>query len=177
MRLTRLPFAALLIITGCASPSQEPTPEPLPSESDNVYNDLRSMALSASVPGASPSGALMELGLGDATATLVVIADGATSLYLSNGGGIIGAGEHDSVREVSTRFLRTAGGLASRMETTTARPLPSSGHVRFYLLSDGEVRTAEAQESVLAGGSHPLSALYAAGQDVLTSVREAEGRQ
>ena len=71
MRLTRLPFAALLIITGCASPSQEPTPEPLPSESDNVYNDLRSMALSASVPGASPSGALMELGLGDATATLV----------------------------------------------------------------------------------------------------------
>jgi len=41
---------------------------------------------------------VMETGYPEAVASLVVVADGTTSLYFSNGGGIIGAGEHSSVR-------------------------------------------------------------------------------
>lgn len=176
MASIRSALAALLAITGCASqqPGSEASSD---AEGSNPYNDLRDMALAASVPGVSPPSALMELGLGDATATVVAVADGATSLYLSNGGGIIGAGEHEPVREASAEFLRTAGGLASRMEPTTDRPLPSAGHVRFYVVTADGVRTAEAEEAALAGGSHPLSALYAKGQDVLTAVREADSRR
>jgi hypothetical protein len=37
---------------------------------------------------------LMETGLADACYTLVAVADGSASLYFSNGGGIIGGGEH-----------------------------------------------------------------------------------
>lgn len=40
-------------------------------------------------------GVLMETAYPDAVVTLVALADGTTSLYFSNGGGIIGAGAHD----------------------------------------------------------------------------------
>ncbi|MHB8971456.1 MAG: hypothetical protein ACYC3X_09105 [Pirellulaceae bacterium] len=43
------------------------------------------------------------------------IADGTTSLYLSSGGGIIGAGEHDSVRSPASALLRLTQQYASAM--------------------------------------------------------------
>ena len=52
-------------------------------------------------------GGLMETGYPRAVATLVVVADGSTSLYLSNGGGTIGAGQHARVRSASAEFMRS----------------------------------------------------------------------
>ena len=43
-------------------------------------------------------GILMETGYPEGVATLVALGDGTTSLYFGNGGGVIGAGEHDRVR-------------------------------------------------------------------------------
>ena len=39
----------------------------------------------------------MDMGTRNATATLVGLADGTTSLYLSTGGAVIGGGEHPQV--------------------------------------------------------------------------------
>src|SRR5689334_18418012 len=50
-------------------------------------------------------GALMELGYPTGIATLMALAEGTTSLYFSNGGGVIGAGEHGAVREAAEAFL------------------------------------------------------------------------
>src|SRR6185436_11866145 len=50
-------------------------------------------------------GAIMELGYPTGIATLLSIAEGTTSLYFSNGGGIVGAGEHANVREAAEVFL------------------------------------------------------------------------
>ena len=41
----------------------------------------------------------------ESVASLVSIADGTTSLYFSNGGGIIGAGQHQKVRDASARLI------------------------------------------------------------------------
>jgi hypothetical protein len=49
---------------------------------------------------------LMETGYDKAIVSLVAIADETVSLYVSNGGGIIGAGQHESVREAARRLDR-----------------------------------------------------------------------
>ena len=80
----------------------------------NVYVGLRQQILTLAPAtvrlAASPQhphvyGGLMEMGIGDAVATLVVVADGTTSFYFSTGGGIIGAGAHETVKGPSKAFL------------------------------------------------------------------------
>jgi hypothetical protein len=65
----------------------------------------RALAVAALELGLAPTaarprvwGVVMETGHAEGGATLVVFAEGTTSLYFSNGGGIIGAGEHAIVR-------------------------------------------------------------------------------
>lgn len=50
--------------------------------------------------------ALMEMAVSSATVTLVAVADGATSLYVSTGGGVIGGGHHETVRAAYRKFPR-----------------------------------------------------------------------
>jgi len=119
-------------------------------------------------------GAIMELGLpSGAVATLVVFADGTTSLYSSAGGGILGVGQQRGVRGLSDAFLRAAQRANGVLEDAPAEdfPFPSPGRVRFYLRTNGGVRTGEAGEEELKGGRHRLSALFNAGQSVLDEVR------
>jgi hypothetical protein len=118
-------------------------------------------------------GSVMELGLpSGAVATLVVFADGTTSLYSSAGGGIVGSGSQRTVRRASDEFMEAATAAASRGFADAAEsPLPAPGRVRFYLRTTGGLRTAEAGEAELKAGGHALSALYTAGQAVLAQVR------
>lgn len=50
-------------------------------------------------------GAMMEMRMGNADVSLVAVAEGSTSLYFSNGGGIIGGGEHERVRAANRKLL------------------------------------------------------------------------
>ncbi len=116
-------------------------------------------------------GALMETGYEPAVASLVVFADGSTSLYFSTGGGVIGAGEHAQVRVAALAFLEKSEALLSNLTTTTETPLPGKGRVRFYVRTFTGIRTAEAGEQELAQGRHALSSLFFAGHDVIAEVR------
>src|SRR3982751_5386812 len=46
-------------------------------------------------------GVLMELGFAKGVATVVGLADGTASLYLTSGGGVLGAGTRESVRRAA----------------------------------------------------------------------------
>jgi hypothetical protein len=116
-------------------------------------------------------GVLMELGMERGAATLVALADGTTSLYLSTGGGVIGAGEHASVRAATLRLCDSAAGMAGAVPAAHSFDLPDHGRVRFYFLTTSGVRTAEAAESQLAEGKHSLSPLFRLGHDVIAEVR------
>jgi hypothetical protein len=116
---------------------------------------------------------LMETGYPEAVASLVTIADGTTSIYFSSGGGIIGAGEHQSVREASARLIALVDAHLDELEPTSAHPLPSEGRVRFYARTFDDLRTAEADEEMLGEGRHPLSPLFHAAHEVIATVREA----
>ena len=118
-------------------------------------------------------GILMETGYPEGVATLVVFADGSTSLYFSKGGGIIGAGEHDSVRAKHGAFFEEAEARLSAFKPATNSPPPKPGRVRFYVRTYRGTLTSEADEDDLGYKRHSLSKLFHAGQAVISAIREA----
>jgi hypothetical protein len=118
-------------------------------------------------------GVIMETGYPEAVATLVVLGDGTTSLYFSNGGGVIGAGEHDAVRAAGEILLSSAEEYLDGFIVVTATPFPGVGQVRFYLRTFIGTLSAEANEEDLGEGRHTLSPLFHAAHSVIAAVRES----
>ena len=116
-------------------------------------------------------GVLMELGFRDAVATLTAFADGSASLYISSGGGVIGAGEHKPVREEAERFLDIAQQHLAEFEPASETPVPREGRARFYVRTFQGTLTAEADEGLLGNRLHQLSPVFLAGHAVLTQMR------
>jgi hypothetical protein len=150
--------------------------------SSDVFEGLRSMALGvdpgsirtpADEPWSGAAMAAMELAVDGATATVVAIADGTVSRYLSSGGAVIGAGEHAAVRAEAQRFRTVVADSRGLLARTVDFPLPAPGQVRFHARVGDDRFTGVATEAALRGGRHALSPLYAAGQDLLTEIRLA----
>jgi hypothetical protein len=145
-----------------------------------IYEGLRGQALglaSAGVEGI-PSEALllavlMDWAIDDAVVTLVGVADGSTSLYFSNGGGVIGAGRHAQVAEATRHFLEVAVSAPDAFAQVDDVRLPEPGEVQFVLVTRAGLARAGATEAELRE-SHPLAPLYTVAQDVVTQVRLAE---
>lgn len=154
------------------------SPQPRPAAAE-VYLRLRQQVLtlepgSIGLDSASPNpvwGVLMETGHPEAVVTLVAIADGSVSLYLSHGGGFIGMGQHEGPRTASRDLLSAAPTFLEHARQTCEFPLPEPGHTRFYFLTFDGTYTAEAGEDDLAHGQHPMSPLFAKAQDVITQMR------
>jgi hypothetical protein len=146
--------------------------------------DLRELALSftpadfgvASAPDRSRVfGALMESTHPEGTATLACFADGATSLYFSGGGGLIGAGEHATVRVAATAFLTSVEAHVFQFAAAAAespRPFPPVGSTQFFVHTYSGLLTTVVDDAQLGTDHHPLSTVFAAGQGVITAIRE-----
>jgi hypothetical protein len=154
-------------------------PKPTPAE---MSRKLREQALSVTAADlnlapieARPHvwGVLMELGYPEAVATLAAFAEGSVSLYISTGGGIIGAEEHPSVREASERFLSIAQRHIADFEPAAETPPPKPGRTRFHVRTFNATLTAEADEQDLGHGRHKLSPVFHAGHAVITEMRLA----
>ena len=85
--------------------------EPVQGQVADVYKGLREQILrlrsdkvGAKVAEGKPVAVMMEMGLREAVSTLVAVVDGTTSLYFSNGGGMIGLGPIDSVEKLRSIF-------------------------------------------------------------------------
>lgn len=116
-------------------------------------------------------GALMETGYPAASATLVALADGTTSLYLSTGGGIIGGGTHAQVAASARSFLSAVEDHLSLLTPDTDSAVPVAGRVIVRAMTYAGRYRAEAPEDELGHGRHPLSAVFYAGHAVLTELR------
>ena len=143
-----------------------------------MYSDPRRQALGLTpdqlghdADGAPILALLMETGYSDAVATLVAVADGTTSLYFSNGGGIIGAGAHATVAEASRRWLETSATFLAQLSATTDPTPPAEGDTQFVAVTPDGLLSAVAPEEELGEGRQPLSPLFYAGQDVITQIR------
>lgn len=122
-------------------------------------------------PADAPVAALMDLGMGDATATVTATPAGDGSLYISSGGGVIGGIAHEPVRKAAIAFVNEAASLRSHLRQTTDFGYPAAGTVRFYLRTRNGVYMAERAEQTLSERKDPLSRLFAAGHEVITQLR------
>lgn len=117
-------------------------------------------------------GLLMETGHQGAAASLVAFAEGSVSLYFSNGGGFIGAGQHPPVRAAAMQFLAEAERHLAQFTPAARTPLPTIGQVCFYLRTYQGTFAAEALEQTLGAKRHPLWPLFYRGHAVITAIRE-----
>jgi hypothetical protein len=149
-------------------------------EPAEVYVGLRGQALAVTRELLDPETAsagplvalLMETGYPEAVATLVGLADGTTSMYFSNGGGMIGAGQHEDVAAATRRWLELGEQALDRLpEAPIEVHLPDEGMTQLVAVTETGRRAARAPEEELGGGGHPLSALFYAGHDVITAIR------
>ena len=117
-------------------------------------------------------GAIMELGYPTGIATLMTLAEGTTSLYFSGGGGVIGAGEHASVRDAAEAFLDAVEAHLEGFPRVDATPTPRFGRVRLYVRTFEGTLGIEATDEDLSRGLHPLSPVFHAGHAVITAIRQ-----
>jgi hypothetical protein len=155
----------------------------MPAHATNPYAGLRHQALTldpASI-GLHPSPqvpqvfvGLMEMGMEGGVASLVVIADGTTSMYWSTGGGIIGAGFHEPVKGPSKAFLAALERHANEMaDDDPAHQLPENGmiHLRARTFA-GRCLVAAARSQDFVEKRHPLWEAFYVGNAVITAMRQ-----
>jgi hypothetical protein len=116
---------------------------------------------------------VMDLAYAEAVVSLVCTAFGDASIYFSSGGGIIGGGEHTSVRTAVTSLLRESDNAAGQMLAAHGIDYPFVGNVIFYVRKrEALLASSEVSEAALAAGTSLLSQLFFAVQNVITQIRE-----
>jgi len=116
--------------------------------------------------------ALMEMPVGRATASLVAVADGATSMYFSTGGGIIGGHAHESVRAANRALLAAIEKLLAGFVVKDAPVAVLPGAVSFAVLTHDGLRVARDTEERLKTKKSPLWPVFFLGHAVITELRK-----
>lgn len=151
-----------------------------------VYQDLRSMVLNLKsrdigiTRGRFPHrvyGLVMETGFAEGSFTLSVIADGSTSMYFSNGGGILGGGGYEHVRKASVRLLSGAQHFYDDAQQVAVFPKPLEGDVIFYFIAFDGVRAYTASEDDLGNERDRLSSLFIAAHAVIAELRKVDANR
>lgn len=119
-------------------------------------------------------GVVMDMGVMRGTVTLGAFSTGDASLYFITGGGVIGAGQHDLVKQSAPALVQSAQThLESFFPSTTIFDALTNGQVRFFILTNQGVLTAIENEDEINSGGQRLSPLWYASQKLLTNLRLA----
>jgi len=146
---------------------------------NGVYSGLRQQALTrrSSEIGIVPAsdteawGVLMEWEYKGINLTLLTLADGTTSLYISNGGGVIGGQSHETVRRASAALLAEVNSQLAHLRKCETFPPPEVDHTIFYVLTDAGMLCGGGLSDDLGYNRHVLSAAFHAGHELLTQLR------
>src|SRR6266480_3929912 len=151
-----------------------------------IYPEMRELAFHGSraafdITGTysknQPWGVVMETGYPEGSATLVALADGSASIYLSSGGGTIGGIADEKIRDAAQQVVQIASQFQPEMKLTSIFPVPRRGETIFYVLTDGGVFTASASEEKLGNNRHRFSPLFHARHGVITEFRLLDERR
>jgi hypothetical protein len=171
---------ALLNVTGEPSrPETGAPPGPPALASDSGSPRDRLLHATAPAPGITPIrgvwGVVMERGFAKGVATVVALADGTASMYLSTGASAVGGGAYPPAHAAALKLCAEAADLLGQTAPTHEFPSPSKGRVRFYVLTSDGVRVTEGALFARArdAGRDALAPLLAAGDAVLDGLKEA----
>ena len=113
-------------------------------------------------------GVVIETAHPDAVASLVVLADGSVSWYVSDGSGCIGCGAHRDVRKSGAELLAIAEQCTAIAMPTDDIHYPERDHVRFYFHTFEGLRSVQVRLEDLNAVGAQLTTLYFAGQRVMS---------
>jgi len=119
-------------------------------------------------------GFMMEMVISKTYITLVCIADGAVSIYFDTGGGIIGAGEHDSVRIAARECLKESEAILEHLKKFDPAHIQNKRNIKFHVLTYDGIRSYEVETKKINSGKHFLSELHYYAQNVITEVRSVQ---
>lgn len=196
MRMTYLILGILLIggltfsVTRCKSKAssgdkqkaanQDTTSPKVYHTKTNTFNDLRSMAFSATpeqLQLALPAektvvyGVIMDWGIDTATATVVSYQTGDASMYLSSGGGVIGGGQHQNVNSAAKQFVALAQTYLDKATKTETNSLPQQDEVKFFLLTNKGTYVAQDVMRNFENNNSTWLPLFEEGNKVLSELR------
>ncbi|WP_178983703.1 hypothetical protein [Winogradskyella helgolandensis] len=151
----------------------------------NPYGDMRKMALTVSpeqlgflIPEDSIKvyGIITDLDMNGGTATVVTYLTGDASIYLSSGGGFIGAGQHESVKKVTKEFVDNGHLISFKGKQYENTDLPTNGNANFYFLSNS--KNTKITESIvkMESGESEFSKLFVDLNNVMTEIRLKSGQ-
>ena len=107
--------------------------------------------------------------------SITALADGTTSMYTSPGGGTIGAGAHQAVREATSGLLRVLQGMLDQLPPNDDVGLPPADLVLVTVLTpDGRRRGAIPLEAFWGREPSGVVELIVAIHEVITAVREVD---
>ena len=115
----------------------------------------------------------MEIGYPQAVVTLVCMINNTVEFYFGNGGGITGAGQHESARMKAEEFIQSAEILLPKLNPCKKTPFPEVNRVRFYVLTFSGILTGQ-DNTQIAGETHELYPLFRAGHEVIAALRALE---
>lgn len=153
---------------------------------NDVYLNLRNRALHVTTAelGLAPDAkmpihaVIMETGDQGTVSTFACLRDGSVSLYFSTGGGVIGGGQHESVRNACLEMLSITNEYAhdfiAACQRVSTFALPGDGEVFFYLITGDGAYQVQCVEQTLAEQRDPFSALFNNCHAVMTELREVE---
>jgi hypothetical protein len=152
-------------------------------KSREAYLGLRDLAftgsrakfsLPATARPTEPWGVVMDWGISNGTVTVTSMSDGSASIYLSSGGGSLGGIGQEAIRNAAKKAVSLAADVQPQMKETKTFPLPETGQVKFYVLTDAGVFAATVPEADLRADRSTFSNLGNAMQEVISAYRVHE---
>ena len=149
----------------------------------DIYTGMREMVFKlnedqlSELKGKPVWAVLMETGHDGAAVTVVAIAEGTASLYFSNGGGMIGLGEHANVRPACLSMVAESKKYIKKMKKTKSFPLPKKGETIFYVVTQDGTYTYKAKEDDLGNKRDELFPFFYKGQELITQMRIADEKR
>jgi hypothetical protein len=115
-------------------------------------------------------GVMFEVGGDDSVITFVALADDTTSMYVSTGAAIIGAGPHESVARANRHLLDVVESHLAEIPPSDQTALPADGTWTFRALTNHGRRAVDVSKVDLRPG-HPLWDVYRAAHGLITQIR------
>jgi hypothetical protein len=150
----------------------------------NPYVDMRNMAFTVTseqlginqIDKNEVYGIVSEMDMDGGSVTVVTYVTGDASIYLSSGGGFIGAGQHESVQKVVKEYVKNGQNYLEKATKVEKSELPKSGMANFNFLTKNGIYSISQSLNGLESGKSEFSNLFAELNEVITEVRIKSGQ-
>lgn len=150
----------------------------------NNYLELRKMAFSVTpeilelkeFKKDKVFGIISEIEMNEATVTVASFATGDTSIYLSSGGGFIGAGQHEDVRVIVKNFIKNGQIYLEKANKIEEAELPKNGMTNFNFMTSNGIYSIKESTIELESGKSEFSKLFIDLNKIISQIRIKSGK-